>query len=68
MSSSWTTPPDSANTRHAHFSMSNPSKYAPSELRLTQTWDYIFETTITRTAIGFAVAGLFSVVAFRKYS
>jgi hypothetical protein len=38
----------------------------PSELRLTQKWDFAIENFITRPAVGLAVAGLISVVLFRK--
>jgi hypothetical protein len=38
----------------------------PSELRLTQKWDFAVENFITRPAVGLAVAGLISVVLFRK--
>ena len=38
----------------------------PSELRLTQKWDYAIENFITRPALGLAIGGLLSVVLFRK--
>ena len=34
----------------------------PSELRLTQKWDYAIENFITRPALGLAIGGLLSVV------
>jgi len=37
----------------------------PSELRLTQKWDYAVETFLTRSAIGLVTAGLFSIVLFK---
>ena len=43
------------------------SSMIPSELRLNQKWDFAIENFITRPALGFAVAGLASIVLFRKY-
>jgi hypothetical protein len=42
------------------------SSMVPSELRLTQKWDYAVETFLTRSAIGLVTAGLFSIVLFSK--
>jgi hypothetical protein len=39
----------------------------PSELRLSQKWDFALETIGNRTAIGFAIAGLSSFVLFSKF-
>lgn len=38
----------------------------PSELRLSQKWDYAVENFITRPFVGLACAGLISVVLFSK--
>mmetsp|Transcript_2869 Transcript_2869/g.4395 ORF Transcript_2869/g.4395 Transcript_2869/m.4395 type:complete len:100 (+) Transcript_2869:67-366(+) len=37
----------------------------PSELRLTQKWDYAIENFITRSSLGLACGGLASIVLFR---
>lgn len=41
-------------------------KFVPSELRLSQKWDYSVETFIKKAAIGGLVAGLASIVIFSK--
>ena len=38
----------------------------PSELRLTQKWDYAIANFMTRPAVGFAVGGIASLVLFRQ--
>jgi len=38
----------------------------PSELRLSQKWDFAVENFITRPALGLAIGGLIGVVAFSK--
>eukprot|EP01039_Chlorochromonas_danica_P003578 gene3578-3917_t len=37
----------------------------PSELRLSKQWDFTLEQFATKTTIGFAAAGLASIVLFR---
>lgn len=39
----------------------------PSELRLSQKWDYAIENFLIRPTVGFFVGGLISVVLFRKF-
>ena len=47
--------------------MADMKKFIPSELRLTQKWDYAIETFITKAFIGGLVAGTASLVLFREY-
>jgi hypothetical protein len=48
----------------------NTSKAAavPSELRLTHKWDKAIESLVVKASLGTLVAGLFSLVLFRKSS
>ncbi len=47
--------------------MSDLKKFIPSELRLTQKWDYAIETFITKAFVGGLVASTASLVLFRKF-
>ena len=41
-------------------------RMVPSELRLSQKWDFTVENFITKTSIGLAIGGVASLVLFRK--
>mmetsp|Transcript_20729 Transcript_20729/g.42136 ORF Transcript_20729/g.42136 Transcript_20729/m.42136 type:complete len:90 (+) Transcript_20729:35-304(+) len=43
----------------------NLSSMIPSEMRLTQKWDFAVENFITRASLGLAFGGIASVVLFR---